>query len=157
MVSRWYTWFVDLGYPELDIQEHWSWHAVPERAGGGMVYAPDGSWSIIKYLNSPIIPSLTRWQLVLGVMENVGITTGFVEKYVKQLDTSRKEFWDREEAKTRAVEEEHARVERHQTEFVDRAHGAITKNPDLMERIAKNGLQEMDLSKIRRNIPNYKM
>lgn len=140
MVSKYYVWFMELDYPQLDIAEY-----------------SDGSWDIIQYLNSPVIPSLTRHQLVLGNMKNILITPGFVEKYVKQLDTSRKEFWDREEAKTRAVAEEHERVQRHKHEFVDTAHKAITSNPDLMERIAKKGFKEMDLDNIRKHVPKSKL
>jgi hypothetical protein len=138
MVGPWWTWFVDLGYPELDIARY-----------------EDGSWDIIRYLNSPVMPCLTRHQLVLGHMFNVDITHGFVEKHVQQLDTSRKEFWDREEAKTKAVEDEARKVELHAEEFSSRGTAAIMQNPDLMERVMKNGLQEIDIDRIGRHVPKH--
>jgi hypothetical protein len=140
MCSQWWTWFVDLGYPHLDIARY-----------------EDGSWDIIQYLNSPVVPCLTRHQLVLGTMHNVAITPGFVEKYVKKLYTSRREFWDREREKTRQVEDEGRKRELHAEEFATIGAHAITQNPDLMERIGKNGLQEMDIDRIGRHVPRSKL
>ena len=140
MVSKYYCWFVLMGHKELDIN----------------VY-DDGSWDIIQYYNSPIIPSLTKWQTVLGNMKNIEISLGFCEKWIKQCDMHRKEFWRREEEKTRQVEEEHKKLQEHKMDSVRRAHQAITKNEGLMNRIAKNGLQEMDLSRIARHIPKSEL
>lgn len=134
--TKYHKWFRELGYSMLDILQY-----------------NNGEWEIIQYLNSPIIPSLTRYQTVLGVMRNVEINRGFVEKYVKKLDINRREFWAREEKKTREVEEEHEKTDLHSADLVDRAHKAITKNPAMMERIAQNGTQEMDLDKLARHVP----
>jgi len=139
-VSGFHQWFVDLGYPQLDILEY-----------------HDGEWAIIEYHNAPIIPSMTRWQLVLQGLRNVEPTIGFVEKYIKQIDPQRKAFWDRERAKTKAVYDEAERVEKHAEDSAEIAHKAITRNPDLMERIAKKGLMEMDVDKIGQHVPRSKL
>lgn len=138
-VSGWHKMFRDLGYPQLDIMEF-----------------ADGEWCIIEYHQAPIIPSMTQWHVVLQGMRNIDITEGFIAKYVKQVDPKLKEFWDRENRKTKAVYEEAERVERHAEDSASRAHRAIVRNPDLMERIAKKGLQEMDVDRIRSKIPYYK-
>lgn len=138
MVSKYYCWFVRMGYPQLDIVEF-----------------EDGSWEICQYLNGPYIPCQTEVQTVLGPIENTIPTFGFCQNYVKQLDMHRKEFWDREEAATRAVEEEWEAKERHAEDHVERATQAITRNPGLMNRIAKKGLQEMDLTRIARHVPQH--
>lgn len=138
--SRYYVWFVELGYPQLDITEY-----------------QDGSWDIVQFLNSPVIPSMTRYQTVLGNMKNIIPTPGFVEKYVKQIDTQRKEFWDREEAATRRVDEEDKSRQRHAEDFAERGRKAIMGNPDLVERIAKKGFQEMDIDRIGKHVPNSKL
>lgn len=139
-VSKYHKWFVELGYPQLDIQ----------------VY-PDGEWSIIEYQNAPIIPSLTKWKVILRGMRNIEISRGFVAKYIAQIDPMKKAFWERENARTkRAVEEAEAK-ERHAVEASERAAAAITSNPDLMGRIAKNGMQEMDLDNLRKHIPSSRL
>lgn len=139
-VSKYHGWFVELGYPELDVNQF-----------------PDGSWEIIQYFNRPIIPSLTRYQAVLSGLKNIEISRGFIEKYVGQVDMARKEFWRREEAQTALAEREHAATEKHRQDSVARAAKAITQNPDLMDRIARNGLQEMDPTRIARHIPRARM
>lgn len=137
--SDWYVWFCELGYPMLDIRK---W--------------PDGEWAIMQYHTKPYVPSLTKWHWVLTDLKNVEITEGFVKKWVESLDLTRKEIWEREDAKTREIDREQTALERHSEEMVEKAHDAIIRNPDLMERIAKNGFQEMDLSRIARQIPNYR-
>jgi hypothetical protein len=83
MVSDYHRLFVEMGYPELDILKY-----------------PDGEWHIIQYYSRPIIPCLTKWQVVLGPMRNVDISRGFLEKYIRQCDITKRAFWDREERKT---------------------------------------------------------
>lgn len=137
--SDWYVWFVELGYPMLDIR---TW--------------PDGEWAILQYHSKPYVPSLTKWHWVLTELRNVEITPGFVKKWIEALDQTRKEIWDREADKTAEIDREQKALERHKLEMVDRAHQAITRNDALMERIARNGFQEMDLPRIARHIPNYR-
>jgi hypothetical protein len=136
MVSDYHRLFVEMGYPELDILKY-----------------PDGEWHIIQYYSRPIIPCLTKWQVVLGPMRNVDISRGFLEKYIRQCDITKRAFWDREERKTQEVETEHASEQRRRVDYVNRAHEAITRNPSLMGRIAENGIQEMDIPSIARHVP----
>lgn len=135
--SDWYVWFVEMGYPMLDIRK-WI----------------DGEWAIMQYLRSPVVPSLTPWNWVLTDLKNIEITQGFVRRWVEALDLTKREIWDREEAKTKEIAREQSALQRHNAEMVDKAHESIVRNPALMERIAKYGFQEMDLTRIARNIPN---
>lgn len=140
VVSKWYRWFVELGYPQLDIEKY-----------------EDGSWSIIEYYNAPIIPSLTRYNLVLGPMEHVDISFGFVSNWIKKLDLRRKEYWDECERKTKEMEQEKERLESHAQDTAERAKNIIMGNPDLVERVAKNGMHEINLENIRKHIPRHKL
>ncbi len=135
-VSPWYCWFVEMHYPQLDIHRY-----------------EDGEWEIIQYLNSPIIPSLTHWQQVLGPMRNVEISYGFCEKYVRKIDITKKEFWDREEKKTKEMLAEHESLDAHKEEAVNHAYKGIMKNDGLVQRIAKNGISEIDLTTLARRVP----
>lgn len=136
MQSPYHVWFVTLGYPELDILQY-----------------DDGEWHIIQYYNSPVVPSMTQWQSVLGPMRNVEISFGFCAKYIKNLDLSMKAFWDREEGKTKEMLDEHEALENHKMDMVERASQAFLRNPHLMERIARNGIEEMDLRSIEKHLP----
>lgn len=136
MQSPYHCWFQLMNYPELDIHE-----------------TKSGEWAIIQYYNTPIIPAQTKWQVVLGYMKNIEISYSFCEKYAKQLDLQRKAFWAREEAATKAMLDEKDKLEEHKLDSVNRATKAIVKNEALMNRIAKNGLKEMDLSYIARHVP----
>lgn len=136
MQSPYSCWFHLMGYPELDIHE-----------------TKTGEWAIIQYYSVPTIPAETKWQVVLGYMKNIEKSYSFCEKYAKQLDLQRKAFWAREEAKTKAMLEEKEKIDKHRNDSVERATKAIVKNDALMQRIAKNGLKEMDLSYIARHVP----
>lgn len=132
--------FEELGYPRLDIKQ---W--------------PDGEWAILEWHSVPVIPSLTKWQYVLMGIRNTEITFSFVRKYVKQISTFERAFWDREEKKTADMLDEHRRLDEHREDSASRAFDAIRRNPALMERIARHGLQEMNLHKIRRHVPRSKL
>jgi len=136
MVSPYYVWFQNMGYDELDILEY-----------------TDGSWFIIQFYNSPVVPSLTKWQAVLGPMHNVAKTYDFMHKYAQTLDITKRVFWDRERKKSEMSEAEWDKVELHREESVARASKAFLNNPSLMDRIARNGLREMDLGRIARHVP----
>lgn len=138
--SKYHDWFRDLGYPLLDIHQY-----------------PDGEWAIIQYFTVPVVPAITRWNVILSGMRNIEISRGFVEKYVKKLDNKRKEFWDDQEKKTKAIVEEQKRVEQHREDYADQAFKAIKFNPDLMERVGRKGLQEINLENIRKNIPRSQL
>ena len=134
--SRYHKWFVDLGYPQLDIVEY-----------------QDGSWDIIEMLNSPVIPSLTKYNTILGNMKNIIPTLGFCEKYCKSLDVKRREFWVIEDRKSAEAETNSINKELRAVEMAEKASQAVLQNPSLMERIATNGMQEMNLDRIARHIP----
>lgn len=136
----WYTWCVDLGYRNIDIQQ---WH--------------DGEWALIEFYNSPVIPALTRWNFILSDLRNIEISPGFLTKYVRQLDLTRKEAWDALDAKERAQTEEKEALDRHAEDTAERAKNIIMQTPTLVERIAKNGLKEMDLEKIAKHIPRHQL
>lgn len=138
--SRYYPWFVDLGYPRLDVIEF-----------------ADGEWGIIQMESMPIVPSLTKWRMVLQGIRHVEVSYGFIKKYIEQIDIQRKAFWDREEAKSRAAHEEAEKAENAAIERAEKAYGAIRQNPALMERIARNGMQEMDLRRIARHVPKSEL
>lgn len=136
IVSDYHRIFCRMGYPELDIR----------------VY-PDGETWIIQYYNRPIIPALTKWQTVLGPLRNVLVTETWIKDWVEKLDITKKAFWAREEAKSKEVEDEWESVERQKHDRVDRAHKAIMRNPALVERMARNGVHEMDIPSLARHVP----
>lgn len=138
--SPWHRWFVELGYPRLDIVKY-----------------ADGEWKIIEFHTTPVLPALTKFHDVLVGMRNVEISFAFVKRWVSAIDICRKEIWDREEEKTKEVERESVATERHREDSAERATQAVMKNPDLVERIARRGLAEMDLAFIRRHVPNYQL
>lgn len=138
--SPYYVWFQDLGYPRLDLLQY-----------------EDGEWAIVQMLNSPVVPAETQWRAVLSGMRNIEISHSFIRKYVEEIDIQRRAFWDREEAKSELADKEEAALDAHREDMVERAHKAITQNPDLMDRIAKNGIQEMDIRKIHSHIPTHRL
>lgn len=140
MVSPWYCWFVEMGHPNLDVMQ-WK----------------DGSWAIIEYYKAPIIPSETKWNIVLGYMENVEISAGFIFNWIKKFDLHKKQVWDEEEAKSREAELEWERNERHAEDTVNEYSKAVMGNDDLLNRIAKNGLQEALPWNILKHVPRHQL
>lgn len=138
-VSDYYIWFLELGYPQLDI-----------------VKFADGEWAIIEYMNTPIVPALTKFKTVLSGLRNMEIQFDFVRKMVLRLDPTRREFHAMHADKSQKVHDEHAALERHRQDSVERAYLAIKKNEALMDRIAREGLSQMNLWNIRKHIPGYR-
>lgn len=138
--SPYYTWFVELGYWNLDIRK-WT----------------DGEWAIVEYYRTPVVPSLTPWNYVLKDMRNVAISKSFVEHWVNQLDLRKKAVWDEMDAKEKAQDEEKAMIDEHAQDTAERAKNIIMQTPTLIERISKNGLQEMNLDKIVKHIPSNQL
>lgn len=138
--SKYYSWFCDLGYPNADLQQ---WN--------------DGEWALIEFYNSPIIPSMTRWNFILSGMRNVDITRGFVTRFLHSLDLRKREVWEAAEARDKAQDEEKARLDRHAEETAEKAKNIIMNTPTLVERIAKNGLQEMNLHNIVKHVPRHQL
>ncbi len=135
----WYDWCVQLGYPNVDVQQWW-----------------DGEWAIIEFYNAPFMPASTRWNYILQGMRNVEITPGFIAHHLKRLDLHQKQVWDDLDAKEKAQDEEKARVDQHAEDTAERAKNIIMQTPSLVERIVKNGTKEMDLKKIAKHIPRQK-
>ena len=134
---------------------------VPGSAGlqlgvGGHQPYEDGEWAIIQAMTKPVIPCLTKWEFVLHGMRNIEISKGFVQKYLHELDMTKRAFWEREERKSRQVEEEHEARERYAEDIAEKATKTVMKNPDLCERLVKHGLSELDLGSISRNIPGHR-
>lgn len=140
MVSPYWAWTKDMGYPELDIIRY-----------------DDGEWAIIEYLKSPIIPSLTRWNFVLTKLRNQEITYDFIKAYADQHCLEKHWVWDeqkrKEEEALRHEEKQEARAE----DFVKRAHHVISNNPGLMDRISRNGAAELSLKSLWRQIPRQRL
>jgi hypothetical protein len=139
MVTPWWAVCADLGYPELDVIKY-----------------EDGEHAIIQYLRSPVIPSLTPWQVVLSKLRHIEMSPWVIKKWAEQLDLEKKHTWaelERKEAETlREIAYEEQR-------FADKsaiAYNSVIRNPDLMERVAKNGVQELTLRSISRQIPNHR-
>jgi len=151
MVSPYYVWFCELGYPNLDIVKTRETFSV----GGGYLTAESGCWSIIEYYNAPIIPSLTRWNYVIADINDHEISSSFVEKMVGMLDIRKKEYWDICEKKTAKMEAEKEHLEAHAQDMAERATNMIMRNPATVERIMKNGLSEMNPLSILKHIPRH--
>lgn len=137
--SPWHVWFEEMGYPQLDI----------------MVY-DDGEWEIIEYQNSPLIPSLTRFKTVLAGLRNIEISWSFIKRYVDELNPMSARFWETLERHEKQLDIDYETREAAVEDRASRAAKFIVKNPELMERIARNGFAEMDLRRIRKQIPDYK-
>lgn len=138
--SKYHPWFMEMGYPLLDIIEY-----------------EDGEWSIIEMEHMPIIPAETKWKHILTGMRNIEISKAFIRKYIDQIDTCKKAFWDREEMETEKVNMQEEEREKHREEFSDKAFEAIRGNPWLMDRIVKNGLGEINLDRIMKHIPRARL
>ena len=137
--SPWHVWFEELGFPQLDITRY-----------------EDGEWCIIEYMYAPLIPAEVKYRVVLAGLRNIEINWEFIKRYVDECDPTSARFWQNVERQERLKDAEWETAEQN---AIDRAHRAarfVTQNPALMNRIAKRGIAEMSLSKIRREIPNYK-
>lgn len=140
MVSPWHRVLVALGYEELDVRQY-----------------PDGEICLIQYLNKPIIPSLTRWQPVLQGVRNVEISVGWLKHWAERLDLTKRGVWDKldqeDKENLRLIKEKDRRAE----DFANRMTDGIMRNPDLVERIARNGLKEATMGRIRNHLSRGKM
>lgn len=123
--SKFYTWFQELGYPQLDLLQY-----------------EDGEWSIIEMLRTPVIPSLTPWKHVLMGIQNTEISFAFIKKYVELLDITKQAYWDHELGKSEAAIKQSEDVYNKRLELSQRAAAIIGKNDHLKERIAKHGMRE---------------
>lgn len=139
MVSPWNIWFRGMGYPRLDVLTY-----------------EDGEWSIIEYLRTPVVPDLTPWHHVLMNIRHTEISHDFCKKYVENLDLEKRYVWDEQDRIEERMRQELLREELHSIDFSNRAFAAIKQNPDLMERIAKNGIGEASLFNLSKRIPKQR-
>lgn len=124
--SEYYPMFVELGYPQLDIKR---WE--------------DGEWAILEMDNAPVVPSLTRWKYILTGLRHIEITSAFLARYVRQIDPRFPEFWEREAAKSKAIEDEQAWAERAREDVAMKTAKELLKNEALKERVARYGVREL--------------
>ncbi len=137
-VSPYNVWFKDMGYPELDVIQY-----------------RDGEWHIIQHLRSPVVPALTPWQTVLSKLRHVEKTYSVMYRYANQLDIEKREVWANQERIEKKAREDLAREEKHAEDIATQQFKAIKGNDALMQRIAKNGLGEIGLRRLAKNIPNH--
>lgn len=140
MVSKYWFWFAEMGYPELDI-----------------VTWPDGEWAIIEYLNAPIIPPLTKWNYVLTGLRNQEITYDFLKAYADQHCLEKRFVWEEQQRKEDEAAAELKKRDERDEDFQRRAHKIITSCPDLMHRIATEGPSAMSLKSMWRHIPKSRL
>lgn len=131
IVSNYHHMFCELGYEQLDV-----------------IFYEDRSWSIIEYQNSPIVPSLTKWKVVLSNIRNVEFSESFVKRMVESLDLQKREFWERLEEESKEREENEKSILASRADLHARAAIEIAKNDRLMERAAKQGPSAFSLDSI---------
>jgi hypothetical protein len=136
LFSQYHKWFVELGYPELDIVEY-----------------DDGEWEIIQFIGSTVVPAETRWETVLGGIRHVEPSYSFCANWVQRLDITKKLFWDLEDLEQQKHLLAADKLDKHVEDLAERAAFVVTHTPTLMERIAKKGLGEVLLHKIAQHVP----
>ncbi len=147
-VSKYHPWFVELGYPELDVRFVHS-HDATKRIWGHET----GEWAIIEMLSGPYISAEVLWRDVLTGLKNIEINKGTLKRFAESIDIKKQAIWDRELAKSLAVEAEHAAAQKHRDDMLTKVHESYIKNPDLMNRVAKNGVGELHPASVFRHIP----
>ena len=131
MVSDRYPVFVELGYPQLDVETF-----------------EDGSWAILEYINAPLIPSLTSWKWVYKGFHNIEFSSALAAKLIRQIDPQYPEYWAQELLKsTKLLTEKNERA-RFEEDWTERMVPQMMANPALMERVARYGMRELDPARI---------
>jgi len=139
-VGPYYDICCDLGYPQCDIVKY-----------------PDGEWAVIFYENAPLVPSMTQYRVISSGIRHKEISHSLVSKLILESDPMRQRLWERERLKTKQIESDHKAREEHRDATLNEAVAVMTKNDDLMQRVAKNGMGEVDLSAIAQNIDPAKL
>jgi hypothetical protein len=139
-VGPYYEICCDLGYPQCDIVKY-----------------QDGEWAVIAYDNAPLCPSLTRWRVISSGIRHKEITHGLVAKLILESDPMRERLWKREEENSRRIAEEHAAAQRHREDVLGEAAKVMARTDGLMQRVAKNGIGELDLGTIASHIDPQKL
>lgn len=138
--SKYYEWFCELGYPQLDINKPDCWL---------------GEWAILQMHNAPVMPSRVEFNYVLTGLKYIEPTFSFCKKYVELIDTAKKAFWEREERITEESEKNQELKEKYAEETAEQKLKVIKGNELLMERVAKFGLNQLGLDQILKNLTPY--
>jgi hypothetical protein len=131
MTSEYYSWFVELGYPQLDV-----------------VFYEDREWSIIEFENAPLVPSMTKWKVVFSGFRNVEFNKSFVKKMVEMIDLRKQEVWDRIERETEERKEHDEAIQAKRDDAVLQTAKELAKNDALMDRAAKIGPEAFSLDNL---------
>lgn len=140
MCSDYWCWFKDQGYPELDAR-----------------FYSDGSWGIIQYLNAPIMPSYTRFVPMLMNIKHQEISPSFIKHHADRLNIHNRHVWDDQDRTERRALEEVNEQERRAEDFANQMMKGVRGNDDLMQRIARNGLGELNPLKMLNHVPRYRL
>lgn len=139
-VGPYYEICCDLGYPQCDIVKY-----------------PDGEWAVIAYENAPLVPSLTGWRVISSGIRHKEITHGLVSKLILESDPTKRRLWEREEAKSAQIAAEHEAARQHREDTAERAAQVMVRNDALMQRLAKNGIGELDIGAIASHVDPQKL
>jgi len=134
-----YKWTKSFGYANVDI--------IDDRLR-------DGTWSLVEYLRSPVIPSLTPWNYILRDITEP-LTETNVGRFCEMLDLNKRQYRVQMEREAKESLLNFNRAQDLESDIAGRAAKLISGNPALMERIAKNGMSEMQPTKILSNIPRH--
>jgi hypothetical protein len=75
---------------------------------------------------------------------------------VNMVDIRKKEAWDIAEARTKAMEKEKEMLENHAQETAEKAKNLIMRCPEVLERVAKNGIAEANPMTILKHMSRHK-
>lgn len=139
-VSPWNVWFEHMGYPELDVIEY-----------------PDGEKAVIEYLKAPTVPALTPWNFTLTKLRNMELTYDWLKAWADQKCLERRHVWEEQAKLEERLRQDQLAEDRRSEDFVTRAHAAVVNNPDLMQRVGKNGLGELHPFKLLKHVPKSRL
>ncbi|UOF77049.1 hypothetical protein [Caudoviricetes sp.] len=139
-VSKYYHWFCELGYPQLDIAEY-----------------NDGEWAIIEMENAPVMPSYTRHRVIFRGFRHMEPCRSLVKKLIDMIDLQRDEVMAAHEKRSEELAEQKEKINKERAEAKLNAFKLLTKNEDLKERIAQNGSDELRLDVLAKRIPEHQL
>jgi hypothetical protein len=135
-----YEWFCELGYPQCDLH-----------------IFPTGEWAILEMMNAPLIPSLTAWRWIAKGFRNIEPQQSRVAKILDRCNPQKQQMWDEEEARSALLESQIKAREERADEVATEWTKAVMRNPDLVDRIAQNGIEEVLPHKIAAHVPTSKL
>lgn len=138
--SKYHKWFKELGYPQLDIQE-WD----------------DGEWAILEYIGPTVIPCETKWNYILTGLRHIEPSYGFVKNYIDTQETMTHLFRVKKDLDSLKIAEEKMKEDRRVQDLAERATQLVRRNEAMYQRVAANGLQELNLHNIAKHIPQAQL